>query len=228
MLSTVLPEASPLTRKFTLNLTDYMTTAQKIILGAVALVGLVALGYTWAHPASAPQTTQTDPTGQSYGATGVNHFEQGVWWFNALHYFGSNQQMSIDTSGNVVTTGTYTSNGVTTYSIRVSSMTAATTTPCVIPLPAATTTLESYAANFTVSSSTAALVTIATSTTVYATTSLITSKTIAASAQGTVDWHPTALNSVNSPSTFIVLGMSGGIGTFSPTGTCNAVVRSVN
>lgn len=170
--------------------------------------------------------------------TGPQHFQMEAFLQGLAA--GLRNQLTIDSSGNLSTTGTITSsagaltstaqtiNGVTTTFSRLSSMTAATTTPCAILSPAATTTLESLVASITVGTSTAATLTFATSTTAFATTSLIAQKTVGANVGVIFDFHPAKDNSVISPSTYVVLGEQGGTGSFSNTGTCNAVFRSVN
>lgn len=197
-----------------------MTTANKIIGAIVALVLVVIVGLGFGHG----QKQETPVAG---AINPVTHFESGVWWFNNTHYFGSAQQMSVDSSGNVVTAGTYSANGVTSTTFR-STMTAATTTPCVLGPVTGTSTIEALVASITSGTTTASTLTFATSTTPYATSSLIAQKTVATGGQVTFDWHPVKDNSVIFPNTYVVLGQQGGIGTFSNAGTCNMVVRSVN
>lgn len=104
----------------------------------------------------------------------------------------------------------------------------ATTTVCAIKSPAATTTLALAGVRFAVSSTTASTVTIAKAATAFATTTALASVALSANAQGTVVASTTATGAtldgtnVFAPNTFLVVGMSGGTGTFSPVGTCSA------
>lgn len=119
-------------------------------------------------------------------------------------------------------------NGMATFYSSPLALRTATTTPCAILSPAATTTLESFTLNVTTGTSTAGLITIATSTTAYATTSLVTSKTIASGAQGTVNWHAGVDNGLVSPSTYVVAGVQGVAYGFTYIGTCSATFSKVN
>lgn len=111
--------------------------------------------------------------------------------------------------------------------------TTATTTVCAIKSPAATSTLVFAGVNFTVSSSTASLVTLAKATTAYATSTALNTLTLAANAQGAqIATSSTATvgvvgNNIFSPNTYFVVGMQdttpqAGAGTFSPVGSCSA------
>lgn len=112
-------------------------------------------------------------------------------------------------------------------------LTTATTTICAIKSPNATSTLVSAGLTFRVSTSTASTVTVARSSTAYATTSLIGSQlAIGANAQfSSAIASTTATNggsTIFSPSTYMVIGMQGGLGgTFSPVGTCNATFEVI-
>lgn len=105
------------------------------------------------------------------------------------------------------------------------NMTAATTTICAIQAPAATSTLLTSQMRFDVSSTSASVITIAKATTAFATTTIIgTAYSIAANAQAFIQasTSPTGPALVFAPNTYLVVGIQGGIGTFSPTGTCQA------
>ncbi len=121
-------------------------------------------------------------------------------------------------------------NGLCTFYYRV-PFAQATTTVCAIKSPNATTTIGSFTANFVTSSSTATNITLAKAATQYATTTLVGTLSIAANGSGTAIASTTPLlNTTNlvSPNTFLVTGMAGGGGgAFSPTGTCNATLISV-
>lgn len=108
-------------------------------------------------------------------------------------------------------------------------LTQATTTVCAIKGPAATSTLIFAGVNFVVSSSTASTVTFAKASTAFATTTSLSSTAVGAGAQGTIVFatSTTATTGLNTnfvfgPSTYFVVGMAGGTGTFSPTGSCSA------
>lgn len=117
--------------------------------------------------------------------------------------------------------------GLTTYRANV-AFTAATTTVCALQSPVATSTLVSFSASFSVSSSTATVVTLAKAATPYATTTRLAFGSISANAQGTLFANATSTDSsvdpitVFGPSQYAVVGMSGGAGTFSPSGRCTA------
>jgi hypothetical protein len=116
--------------------------------------------------------------------------------------------------------------GVYTTAARTSSMTAATTTVCAIQGPNATTSIVNASALFTVSSTTASTVTIGAASTAYATTTFLASGSIAANAQGTIYASATSsTNFVLAPNGYVVVGMAGGTGTFSPTGVCTATFQ---
>ncbi len=111
--------------------------------------------------------------------------------------------------------------GLKHWAVRTDSLSSATTTVCALQSPAATSTLAWAAVLFSVSSTTASTVTLATSTSAFATTTLLTSTSIAANAQGYINFQGSSAN-VLAPNTWVVVGMAGGTGTFSPTGTCQA------
>lgn len=193
-----------------------MTTARNIILGVIALA-LLGLGFILARPLVLHPTGAVSPVG---------HQDGSVNWFSNILYFGSTQQAYFDASGNLVTSSSITENGITTTVVRSTSLNQASTTPCGLSSPTSTSTLESFT-GVTSATTTASLLTLATSTTAFATTSLIATRSIASGAQGLLDWHPGNQNSVISPSTYVVMGQSGGTGTFSPTGSCSAVFQSI-
>lgn len=110
--------------------------------------------------------------------------------------------------------------GVVEWKAHTITLTQASTTVCAIQSPAATSTLSSANILFSVSSTTASTVTLAQSTTPYATTTSLGSITLAANARGQALASTTGV--VFSPNTYFVVSMTGGIGTFSPTGVCQA------
>lgn len=76
-----------------------MNTASKVLAGIGVLFVLVAAIFLGAksHPTAAPAS----------GAS-VNRYEAGIAWTRDGYYIGTSQQYSVDSSGNVVTTGTAT------------------------------------------------------------------------------------------------------------------------
>lgn len=118
--------------------------------------------------------------------------------------------------------------GVRQWAGRTDSLTQATTTICAIQSPAATSTLAYGTIKLTVSSTTASTITLAKAATAYATTTSLGTWEAAANSQGTAVSLRTAaggedLDETFGPNQWFVVGMAGGNGTFSPTGTCQAV-----
>lgn len=117
--------------------------------------------------------------------------------------------------------------GLYTTAARI-VMAQATTTVCAIQSPNATTTLTEASTLFAVSSTTASTVTFAKAATAYATTTLLgQAYAVAANAQATIVASSTTANAtaqdyVFAPLQWVVVGMAGGTGTFSPTGVCTA------
>ncbi len=107
----------------------------------------------------------------------------------------------------------------------------ATTTICAIKSPSATSTLAlNSGVSIRTSSTTASRVTLAKATTAFATTTLLGVADISANAQDTVLASTTVTNletSVFAPNTWFVVGMAGGIGTFSPVGNCQATFNVI-
>jgi len=118
--------------------------------------------------------------------------------------------------------------GVRRFAGSTTSLTQATTTVCAIQSPAATSTLVGGGIRLQVSSTTASTVTIAKATTPYATTTLINSSSVSANAQATILAASTSVSALSqtdrtfAPNQYLVVGMAGGSGTFSPTGVCHA------
>ena len=113
--------------------------------------------------------------------------------------------------------------GVRRY-FNSSGLATATTTPCAFQSLAATSTLVGGGAKFSVGSTTATTITIAKATTPTATTTWIHNASLAANAQGTfIVPGATTTNQIFGPNDWFVVGMSGGNGTFSPTGVCHAI-----
>lgn len=116
--------------------------------------------------------------------------------------------------------------GVFNYAGSLTALKTATTTVCAIQSPAATSTLENFQIRFDVSSSMASIVTIAKSNTAFATTTQLgTDYAIAAGAQAFIQASSSpqaGTANIFGPNQWLVVGMRGGAGTFSPTGTCQA------
>lgn len=138
---------------------------------------------------------------------------------------GTTNADSVSLNGSLTLGADNNGNGVTDFATR-QVLTTASTTPCAILSPSATTTLVSTSLNIASSSASISNFTLATSTTAYATTSLIASISVAANAKGTPNWDGGVNNSLVSPNTYIVWGVGGGA-VFNGGGTCNAVFRSV-
>lgn len=116
--------------------------------------------------------------------------------------------------------------GVAQYSGSMDPLAVATTTVCAIQSPAATSTLQAFQVRLDVSSTTASTVHIAKANTAFATTTLLgTAYAVSANAQAFIQASTTATAgalTVFAPGQWVVVGMQGGTGTFSPTGTCQA------
>ena len=82
-----------------------------------------------------------------------------------------------------------------------------------------------FGADFTNGSTTATTITIAKSNTAFATTTSLGSIGIPANGQGTIIASTTF--DAFAPNTYVVIGMQGGIGNFSPTGICGATWTKV-
>ncbi len=145
--------------------------------------------------------------------------------------------------GTTLTVGgaTTTSNGVADITRHeVMAGNAASTTPVrILSHPTASSTLESLVCNATVSSTTAAVWGISKSTSGYSTsTNILATTTVGANGQFTLNAKATTTVAADfgqvmsalvfAPGQSAVLWATGGVGTFSPVGTCNGVFRAVN
>lgn len=119
--------------------------------------------------------------------------------------------------------------GVRQWAGKSDSLIQATTTVCAIQAPAASSTLMLASLHLSVSSTTASTITIAKSATPYATTTIFGSQmAVAANATATIIASTTPVAAAGGVTQFnggeyVVFGMQGGIGSFSPSGTCQAV-----
>lgn len=131
-------------------------------------------------------------------------------------------------SGPDITSPYLSVNGVQSWYTKKGLVTS-TTTVCAIKAPAATSSLESASVLFRTSSTSASVVTIAKAATAFATTTMIgTATAIAANAQASIVGTTTSASGVVfAPNEWLVVGMSGGTGTFSPVGSCQAVFQTL-
>lgn len=114
---------------------------------------------------------------------------------------------------------------------RRAGMKTATTTVCSIKSPSATSTLFHALAQFVVSSSTASTVVFAKDTGFTGSTTPLNDFSVSANAQATVSLLATTTatgkaNLTFAPNTYFNITMTGGTGTFSPSGYCEAVFHT--
>jgi len=119
--------------------------------------------------------------------------------------------------------------GVRHWAARTTSLTQATTTVCAIQNPAAaTSTVRTATLYESVSTTTASTITLAKSASAFATTTwLTTSDAISANATYHLELPATTTETgidkyILGPSDWLVWSQAGGVGTFSPTGVCEA------
>lgn len=121
----------------------------------------------------------------------------------------------------------WTVNGVETWNFS-DKLKTSTTTICSFKTPAATSTLLLATLKLDTSSTTASSVVIAKGATPNASTTLISRADVAANAKATVVASSTTSGAdpthVIAPSQYINFSMLGGTGTFSPVGSCKAVL----
>ena len=123
----------------------------------------------------------------------------------------------------------FTQNGLTRFAYG-SALKTGTTTICAFPSPSSTSTLAYAGVSLRTSSTTASVLRISKAANPFATTTLLASINVAANAQAalTASTTPTSYDAnVFAPRTYIVFSMSGGNGTFSPTGTCSAEFNQI-
>lgn len=122
----------------------------------------------------------------------------------------------------------YNLNGVVLYP-RVAVLTPATTTPCVIKSPSATTTIDRAIFNVVTATSSAATLTFATSTLQNATSSLIATFSLSAGKTGTINWAPGSNNALVAPNTYVAFGAAGvSQGGYTFGGTCSVLFMGVS
>lgn len=118
--------------------------------------------------------------------------------------------------------------GVRFDAVHTDAMYQASTTVCSLQSPAATSTLsEGSGVRFTVSSTTASTATVYKASFPTGNTTFLFADNIAAGAQSTIVATTTTNNFVIAPNQYINVIMSGGTGTFSPTGTCGMVFQEL-
>lgn len=101
------------------------------------------------------------------------------------------------------------------------------TTPWAAQAPISTSTLLYAGCKLDVSSTTASTIRLSKATTQYATTTSLGAIALAANAKGTIIASTTVTTgqtaAIFEPNSWIVFSMQGGVGTFSPTGSCDAI-----
>jgi hypothetical protein len=160
-------------------------------------------------------------------AVGTAMYERTKW---VGEYFavGSSEQLQVDSSGNLSTSGTITVNGVDEYRLR-NTLDIGTTTPWSEVSPNATTTLDSFACELSTSSTTAKRLVMAKGVGMQSSTTVLASANVAANAFAFTS-ATTSLASdsaVIAPNTWLNLSLVGGAGVDSPVGACEAVLRTV-
>ena len=113
----------------------------------------------------------------------------------------------------------------------VNTLTAATTTPCVVVAPtSATTSIQHFSLNITTGTSSAGTIVIGTSTSPYSTsTSPFATVVVAANSQIVYTWNGGVNNDQVYPGTYIVAGMTNGSAVsygYTYGGTCSTVLRT--
>lgn len=108
--------------------------------------------------------------------------------------------------------------GVEEYRLR-QKMVTSTTTPCAIQSPAATSTLHFAYVDMDTSTSSNSIVTIAKAASAFATTTGITTRAVTANTQAFI---AASSSIVFEPSQWLVVGMQGNAGNYSPAGDCLA------
>jgi len=125
--------------------------------------------------------------------------------------------------------------GVVQFKGKTTSLGSATTTVCAIQAPAGASKLVRGGINFSVSTTTATVVTFARAGTAFATTSSLGSATIGASETG-AHFATTTSNDVFASEEWFVVGMQGGANNYtsnsggaaySPTGACQATWEAI-
>lgn len=118
--------------------------------------------------------------------------------------------------------------GVRTWSGYTTALNQASTTVCSLQAPVSTSTLKlGSGVRFTISSTTASTVRGYKGAKVTDVTTRLFAANIAANAQGTVVATTTDDNMLFGPNEWLNIVMSGGAGTFSPTGSCSAQFTEV-
>jgi hypothetical protein len=205
----------------------------KFVWGAIAVAIVIAIGgYSF------PQVQQQVEA--VVGATGTR-FPNGLSADSTSPIAGEVRGTTFTSTGDSVVgddltvTGDNTSVNGITWSAQRQTMETATTTVCALRSPTgATSTLDFASANFTLSTTTAPTITLAKSATAFATTTVLGNRvTLAANEQATIVATTTAAQHGSkaftfAPGDYFVVAMTGGIGTFSPTGQCQAIFREVD
>jgi hypothetical protein len=114
--------------------------------------------------------------------------------------------------------------GVRHWAAKTTSLTQATTTVCALQSPSATSTLQlGSGIRFDVSSTTASVVKLAKASVPFDVSSTqLGAANVGANQQATIVASSTSDNLVFGPNQYLIVQMSGGTGTFSPSGNCQA------
>lgn len=199
------------------------------LISAGVAVLVVVLGFMFFAPTPSAVTQGEQGIQGAAGVDGIDGSmgERGPAGARGIAGTDGASSMNLGGQSAAVTEGDcYSFRGVQVCPTRVAVRTA-TTTICAIKSPAATSTLTYGTVKLTVSSTTASTVTLAKSATAFATTTSLGTWAAAANSQGTAVSLRTAaggedLDETFGPSQYFVVSMAGGIGTFSPTGFCQA------
>lgn len=200
----------------------------KNTLVAVGIVGALVLGYLgYTKPIPQPVSSATEGPQGPRGERGL----QGPAGKD-----GKSAPIKVGAATSPDISSPYVSWGdLRHWAYRTISLNQATTTICAIQSPASTSTLSvNSSIQLTVSTSTASILTLAKATTAFATSTVLATSSVAANAQITTTAATTTIatdavtktltiaDRIFAPNTWFVVGISGGTGTFSPTGTCEA------
>lgn len=183
------------------------------------------------------------PITTTSGLTAASIINSGAFTQTGSATFAGNVTLGDASTDTVTVTGEATfSGGTTTFSgvkhfSQSQAFDTATTTVCSLQSPNATSSLllnGGTGATWSVGSTSAWTATFARATTAFATTTQIgETVAVAAGAQATIVASSTALQAaanapVFAPNTWLNISMSGGTGTFSPTGNCWATFVTAN
>ena len=136
----------------------------------------------------------------------------------------------IGESNNVIRSAWLYHNGITTFAYRIGLL-SATTTPCAIRAPSATSTIIHASIDIRTATGSANLVEIAKSTDLYSTSTLLAQISLASGTFGTIvatGTLQTADNLIISPSSTVVVRWGKSYGETTPRGNCTFIFRVVS